>query len=611
MDESGQLDPSVDPQFEQVLSDYSRRVAAGESISPSDLISQNPAVADALRSHFASAGAGQEDTALGAADSISGTRYVRLSSQATIPPRKPAVAAALPECFGRYRIVRCLGRGAMGDVYLAEDTQLDRQVALKIPRFADDQDGELIERFYREARAAATVRHPNLCPVHDAGEIDGIHYLSMTYIEGRPLYDVLAEKGRPSQRDAATIVLKLAKALDAAHTSGVIHRDLKPANIMIDAHQEPILMDFGLARRTNKDDSRLTQSGLVMGSPAYMSPEQVEADIEKVGPACDIYSLGIIFYELLTGEVPFRGSIASVLGQIVTVAPRKPSAIVPKIDPALEAICLKMIAKRLEDRFASMREVAAALESHLAGRPTGITVPEHDRTAGDSHAVRIERHSGRGIVIAPWMLWTALVIIIAGFGVTWQLIAMMMKQQAGSGEIAIDQSTKDAFSRGDAHLWLNDKQLTREQLQKPIELPAGSNNVQIRNGAEIKRTDVIVSEKDDPTLLERTPDGRFVYTPLQRRVAKSILSQGGKLKLVGSEVTVARAPDLPQGRIRIEGIDLGGVASIPAEEIELIKKLAVSLKRLVLPKTGVSERQLDELRKALPDREINRASETP
>ncbi|HUE17903.1 MAG TPA: serine/threonine-protein kinase, partial [Planctomycetaceae bacterium] len=259
MDESGQLDPSVDPQFEQVLSDYSRRVAAGEPISPSDLISQNPAMADALRSHFAIAGAGQEDTALGPADSISGTRYVRPSSQATIPPRKPAAAAALPERFGRYRIVRCLGRGAMGDVYLAEDTQLDRQVALKIPRFTDDQDGELIERFYREARAAATVRHPNLCPVHDAGEIDGIHYLSMTYIEGRPLYEVLAEKGRPSPRDAATIVLKLAKALDAAHTSGVIHRDLKPANIMIDAHQEPILMDFGLARRTNKDDSRLTQ----------------------------------------------------------------------------------------------------------------------------------------------------------------------------------------------------------------------------------------------------------------------------------------------------------------------------------------------------------------
>ena len=120
-------------------------------------------------------------------------------------------------------------------------------------------------------------------------------------------------------------MLKLAKGLNAAHTSGVIHRDLKPANIMIDAHHEPIIMDFGLARRTNKEDSRLTQSGLVMGSPAYMSPEQVEGDIEKIGPASDIYSLGIIFYELLTGQVPFRGSIASVIGQIVTTAANRES----------------------------------------------------------------------------------------------------------------------------------------------------------------------------------------------------------------------------------------------------------------------------------------------
>ncbi len=224
-------------------------------------------------------------------------------------------------------------------------------------------------------------------------------------------------------------------------------------------------MDFGLARRTNKDDSRLTQSGLVMGSPAYMSPEQVEGDIEKVGPACDIYSLGIVFYELLTGEVPFRGSLASVLGQIVTVAPRKPSVAVRNVEPELEAICLKMIAKRPEDRFASMREVAAALEAHLAGRPTGVVIPEHDRAAVESHSARIERHSGRGIVIAPWMLWTALAIVISGFGVTWHLIALMMKQQAGSGEIAIDAPTKEAFSRGEAHLWLNGKQLTRDNFK--------------------------------------------------------------------------------------------------------------------------------------------------
>src|ERR1700722_10307098 len=265
MDESGQLRPSDEPLFGQGRAEYSRRVAAGEPISPSDLISQNPAVADALRSYFAVAGDEKAAATLSDEAGASGTLYVRLASQATVPPRKLAVAQPLPERFGRYKIVRSLGSGAMGDVYLADDTQLDRPVALKIPRFSDDRDDDLIERFYREARAAATVRHPNLCPVYDAGEIDGIHYLSMAFIEGRPLCDLLSTKKRFAPRDAATLILKLAKALNAAHTSGVIHRDLKPANIMIDSHDEPIIMDFGLSRRTNKEDSRLTQSGLVMG----------------------------------------------------------------------------------------------------------------------------------------------------------------------------------------------------------------------------------------------------------------------------------------------------------------------------------------------------------
>ena len=211
-------------------------------------------------------------------------------------------SVSLPEQFGRYRIVRLLGEGAMGAVYLAHDTQLDREVALKTPTFTGSKAPELIERFYREARSAATLNHPNICQVHDVGEIDGTHFITMAYIEGRTLSDfVSSTKPRPP-RHVAVVIRKLALALEHAHRKGVIHRDLKPANIMVHNQREPMIMDFGLARRTDKSaEAHVTKSGVIVGTPAYMSPEQVKGEQETIGPAADVYSLGVIIYELLTG----------------------------------------------------------------------------------------------------------------------------------------------------------------------------------------------------------------------------------------------------------------------------------------------------------------------
>ena len=155
---------------------------------------------------------------------------------------------ALPKEFGRYRIVRKLGEGGMGIVYLAHDTELDRQVALKMPKLNEGMDNPLIERFYREARAAANLRHANICPVHDVGEVDGTRYICMAYIEGRPLSAYVRRDGTQPERQVALVVRKLAIALQEAHSHGVVHRDLKPANIMIDQNKEPVIMDFGLAQ---------------------------------------------------------------------------------------------------------------------------------------------------------------------------------------------------------------------------------------------------------------------------------------------------------------------------------------------------------------------------
>jgi len=256
----------------------------------------------------------------------------------------------------------------MASVYLAHDSELDRQVALKVPHFDPRLGPQLLERFAREARAAATLQHPHICQVFDVGRIDGIPFLTMAYIEGEPLSQRI-EPGKPwPQRDAAQLIRTVALALAEAHDRGVIHRDLKPSNIMIDPRGQPILMDFGLARRMDRNEGHLTQWGTVIGTPAYMPPEQVIGDIETMGPASDIYSLGIIFFQLLTGQLPFQGNVGSILAAIVSQDPPRPVLLRSDLDPTLEAVCLKAMARQPGQRYLSMHELAEA----VAPRPLQV-----------------------------------------------------------------------------------------------------------------------------------------------------------------------------------------------------------------------------------------------
>ncbi|HVV99449.1 MAG TPA: serine/threonine-protein kinase, partial [Planctomycetaceae bacterium] len=331
---------------------------------------------------------------------------VQTNPAAATPRAALGPALTAPGLFGRYRIVRVLGSGAMGHVFLAEDVQLGRRVALKIPQTDMLEDASSIERFYREARAAATLRHPNICPVYDVGEIDGMHFLTMAFIEGE-LLSTRIERGEPiPERESALLIQKIAGALDAAHRSGIVHRDLKPANLMLDERREPIVMDFGLARHDRAaDDPRLTRTGMVMGTPAYMSPEQVAAEHDRVGPASDIYSLGVIFYELLTGQRPFPGTtIARLFKQILTDEPPAPSALRPGLDPQLEDICLKMMAKEVGQRFGSMQEVVDALET-WSGAKRSTARPSHPKTHKPPRSKRGNRWltvlMGAAILVPP------------------------------------------------------------------------------------------------------------------------------------------------------------------------------------------------------------------
>jgi|GEM_PF-581246 len=265
--------------------------------------------------------------------------------------------------FGRYRIERLLGRGGMGLVYLAEDTRLGRHIALKIPRFDISSEMHLVKRFQREARAMASLRHRNLCAVYDVGEEEGVQYLTMEYIEGQPLSRVLASGQQFAATQIAELIRRIALAMQKAHDAGVVHRDLKPANIMIDAEGEPVIMDFGLARWLHEADASVTQSGVIIGTPLYMAPEQAEGVVENIGPHSDQYSLGAIFYELLTGRTIHQGSVSRVLARLMLDTPvPRPSTIRMAINPALEAICLRMVSQQPSARYPDLRVVADELQ---------------------------------------------------------------------------------------------------------------------------------------------------------------------------------------------------------------------------------------------------------
>ena len=233
----------------------------------------------------------------------------------------------------------------------------------------DKHQADWVERFEREAHAAASLRHHGLATVHDSDVWNGVHFLTMEFVEGENLH-MLAVRRRPLPiGKAAEIVRDLAIAMAAAHEKNVIHRDLKPANVMARPIKSgygyhPVVVDFGLARRESGLDRTITQTGQLLGTPHYMSPQQIDG---KTDASCDIYSLGVIFYELLTGRVPFDGSTPfAVVAQIVMKEPEPPSKHRPDLAPRLESICLKAMAKESKNRYSSMDELAKELSDFLA-----------------------------------------------------------------------------------------------------------------------------------------------------------------------------------------------------------------------------------------------------
>jgi beta-lactam-binding protein with PASTA domain len=271
---------------------------------------------------------------------------------------------------GRYRLLARLGSGGMADVWCAHDTQLDRKVALKVlhERFA--QDREFVERFRREASAAAGLQHPNVVGVFDRGEFNGTYYIAMEYVEGSSLKDLIG-RGM-SVGEAIEVTRQILTAAGFAHGNGIVHRDLKPQNVLIDREGRASVTDFGIARA---GASEITQTGSVMGTAQYLSPEQAQG--LAVTPGSDLYAIGVVLYEMLTGSVPFEGdSAVAVALKQVSEPPVPPSRLNPAIPRALDGVVLKALAKDPANRFTSAGEFLAALdaaEADPATSPVGDT----------------------------------------------------------------------------------------------------------------------------------------------------------------------------------------------------------------------------------------------
>ena len=275
----------------------------------------------------------------------------------------------------RYRVLRRLGSGGMADVWLAEDTHLQRQVALKVLHSRYLQDQQFVERFQREAEHAAGLQHPNIVAVFDRGQDAGVNYIAMRYVEG-PTLKELIERGLTPEQGVA-LVRQVLEGARFAHRNGIVHRDLKPQNVIVDEEGKAVVTDFGIARA---GVSEITQTGSVMGTPQYLSPEQAQGF--EVTPVSDLYSIGVILYEALTGRVPFEGeSAVAVAMKQVSETPQRPSSINPQVSPALDAVVMRALEKEPGQRFQSADAFIAALDQAMrepgAGRGTAAfaTVP--------------------------------------------------------------------------------------------------------------------------------------------------------------------------------------------------------------------------------------------
>lgn len=384
----------------ELLVEWEEQRQAGRSVSPEELCPNDPPLQAELRKRI--------------------ERRQQLLGVFEMPTlgadEVPAASPPLPHVAG-YEILALLGRGGMGVVYKARQLGLNRVVALKMVLAGANASPQDLARFRAEAEAVAQLAHLNIVQIYEIGEQNGCPYLALEYVGGGSLAQHL--DGTPvAPRQAAELIVALARAVHHAHEKGIVHRDLKPANVLLLADGTPKIADFGLAKRSDSNYAH-TQTGAILGSPSYMAPEQAAGAAEKIGPATDVYSLGTILYELLTGRPPFKGAtLLETLDQVREHDPVPPRFLLPKTPRDLETICLKCLEKSPQRRYASAAALAADLQAYLTGEP----IRAHSLTLLDQFARSISHNSfdarfrgfaNRMLVFSPFPI----VIHLVAYGV--------------------------------------------------------------------------------------------------------------------------------------------------------------------------------------------------
>ena len=393
-------DDQRDQRLAELLDELTRRAAAEESIRLDEMVAQHPDLGQELRELWG---------AVMLADAVGFENSSQKSILSSDDSKTAIGAMPLPYEFGDYTLIEEIGRGGMGVVYRAKQKSLDRIVAVKMLLRGQWASASDQSRFRAEAEAAARLNHPNIVPVYEVGEREGYLFFSMKYVSERTLSNVLATGPMPP-REAAKIVSQVARAIDFAHRQGVLHRDIKPSNILIDDDGNPHISDFGLAKQVS-DPVHLTKTGAVLGTPAYMAPEQAAGNRGEVGITSDVYSVGCIIYHMLTGRPPFSAaSPVDVVLMVLEQDPPMPRSVNPKADRDLEMVTLRCLQKPQDLRYSSAGFLADDLDAYLKDEPlsarSGRITQVVSRLFRETHHANILENWG-----VLWM-WHSLALIV-------------------------------------------------------------------------------------------------------------------------------------------------------------------------------------------------------